>query len=88
MKRLLVMTNDSLLAAAMASRLAEDISPEVIHVTHHELNKEHHQSLVVMIEEGKPESESIFCSFYSSPFKTQEREKRDATHFAWDSCRI
>jgi dTDP-4-dehydrorhamnose reductase len=71
MTRILVITNDSLLAAAIASRLEDEISVEAIHVTHHELDLEDHQSLVMVIEDGKPESEPIFCSFYSSPFKTQ-----------------
>lgn len=70
------MASDSRLADAIASRLAEDISPDTIHVTHHELDKEDHQSLVMVLTDG----ESIFCSFYSSPFKTQERERRDALH--------
>ena len=83
MIRVLSMANDSLLADAIASRLAEEISPESIHVTHHTLDKEDHRSLVMIIEEGKLGSESIFCSFYSSPFKTQEGEKRVTTHFAW-----
>jgi hypothetical protein len=71
MIRVLVMTNDALLAAAIASRLAEEISPQAIHVTHHELATEDHQPLVIVIEDGKPESEPILRSFYSSPFKTQ-----------------
>ena len=77
MKRISVITNDSLLAAAIASQLADEISPEAIRVTQHELAKDDHQSLVMIIEEGKLESKSIFFSFYSSPFKTQKREKCD-----------
>jgi len=76
MNRILVMASDSRLASAIASRLAEGISPDTIHVPQHALDKQDHQSLVMVLTD----SESIVCSFYSSPFKTQEREKRDALH--------
>jgi hypothetical protein len=88
MKRILVMANNSHLADAIASSLAEDISPEATHVTHYELDRETHPSLVMVLDEGNLRSESIFCSFYSSPFKTQEREKRDANDLIWTICRI
>jgi hypothetical protein len=88
MKRVSVMGNDSLLADAIASRLAAEIGPAAIHVTHHEFDKEDHQSLVMILEEGKLGSESMFCIFYSLPIKTQEHEKRDAENFIWAFCRV
>ena len=88
MKHVSVMRNDSLLADAIASRLAAEISPAAIHVTHHEFDKEDHRSLVMILEEGKLGSESIFCVFYSSPIKTQEPAKRDAADFIWAFCRV
>jgi hypothetical protein len=83
MKHILVMASDSLLVGTIASRLASEISPDSIHVTRHELDKNDHQSLVMFIQGGKGKSGSVFYSFYSLPYKTQEREKRDATHLAW-----
>jgi hypothetical protein len=88
MKRVSVLGNDPLLADAIASRLAAEISPAAIHVTHHEFDREEHSSLVMILEEGKPGSESIFCCFYASPIKTQEREKRDVANFIWACCRV
>lgn len=79
MIRVLVMANDPLLASAVASRLAGEISTQAIRVAHYALDKEDHQPLVMVIERGKRENESVFYSLYSLPFKTQEREKRDAT---------
>jgi hypothetical protein len=74
----LVMANDLLLASAIASRLAGEISPETIRVAQHELDRQDHQSLVMVIEQGERASGSVFFSFYSLHTKTQEREKRDA----------
>jgi len=88
MKRVLVMGNNPLLADAIASRLAAEIGPVAIHVTHHAFDQEDHRSQVMILEEGKLGSESIFCCFYSSPIKTQEREKRDAANFIWAFCRV
>jgi hypothetical protein len=81
MKRILVMASGSLLVGTIASRLAGEISPDSIHVTRHKLDKNDHQSLVMFIQEGKGESGSVFYSFYSLPYKTQEGEKRVTAHF-------
>jgi hypothetical protein len=88
MKRVSVMGNESLLAAAITSRFAAENSPAAIHVTHHEFDSEDHRSLVMILEQGKPGSKTIFCVFYSSPIKTQEREQRDAANFIWAFCRV
>jgi hypothetical protein len=49
MKRVFVMGNDPLLADAIVSRLAAEISPAA---THHEFDRENHRSLVMVFEEG------------------------------------
>jgi len=55
----LVMANDSLLADAIVSMLAEEIDLDVIRLTHRELGSGDHQSVVIVVDEGKPEDESI-----------------------------
>jgi len=85
MIRVLVMANDTLLADAIASLLAEQVGVDAIRLTHHQLESEDLHSLVMVVDEGKPGNEPIFCS---SLCKTQEREKRDAADFVWAYCRI
>jgi ApbE superfamily uncharacterized protein (UPF0280 family) len=87
MIRVLVMANDTLLADAIASLLAEQVGVDSIRLTHHRLESDDLHSLVMVVEEGKPADGSIFYSF-SSLCKTQEREKRDAADFVWAYCRI
>jgi hypothetical protein len=52
------MANDSLLADAIASMLAEEIDLDVVRVIRHELVGVDH-SVVMVIDEGEPENESI-----------------------------
>ena len=59
MIRVLVMANDSLLADAIASTLAEEISLDVVRVTRRELGKGDRYSVVIIVDEGESESESI-----------------------------
>jgi len=59
MIRVLVMANDSLLADAIASTLAEEIDLDVIRVTRRELGKGDRHSVVILVDEGESETESI-----------------------------
>jgi len=59
MIRVLVMANDSLLADAIASMLAEEIDLDVIRVTRRELGKGDRHSVVILVDEGESETESI-----------------------------
>ena len=59
MIRVLVMANDSLLADAIASILAEEINLDVVRVTRRELGKGQPHSVVIIVDEGESESESI-----------------------------
>src|SRR5688572_15443506 len=59
MIRVLLMANNSLLADAIASTLADEIDLDVIRLTHRELGKGDHHSVVIVVDEGEPEHESI-----------------------------
>jgi hypothetical protein len=59
MIRVLVMANDSLLADAIASMLAKEIDLDVTRVTRRELGKGERYSVVIFVDEGEPEDESI-----------------------------
>jgi hypothetical protein len=59
MIRVLVMANDSLLADAIASTLAEEINLDVVRVTRRELGKGDRHSVVIVVDEGDSESEFI-----------------------------
>jgi len=59
MMRVLVMANDSLLADAIASTLAEEIDLDVVRVTRRELGKGDRHSVVILVDEGEAETESI-----------------------------
>ena len=59
MLRVLVMANDSLLGAGIASLLAEEIDLDVVHLTRRELGKGDRYSVVIIVEEGESESDSI-----------------------------
>lgn len=59
MIRVLVMANDSLLADAIVSTLAEEISLDVVRVTRRELGKGDRYSVVIIVDEGESDSESI-----------------------------
>jgi len=59
MIRVLVMANDSLLADAIASMLTEEIDLDVIRVTRRELGKGDRHSVVILVDEGESETESI-----------------------------
>ena len=59
MIRVLVMANDSLLADAIASFLAEEINLDVVQVTRRELGKGQPHSVVIIVDEGESENESI-----------------------------
>lgn len=59
MIRVLMMANDSLLADGIGSLLAQDIDLDVVQVNHQELVKGDDQSVLIVIDEGQPENESI-----------------------------
>lgn len=59
MIRVLVLANDSLLADALASMLAAEINLDVIRLTHRELGKVDHHSVVIVVDDGQPGNESI-----------------------------
>jgi hypothetical protein len=59
MIRVLVMANDSLLADAIASTLAAEIDLDVVRVTRRELGKGDRHSVVIVVDEGEVEDESI-----------------------------
>jgi hypothetical protein len=53
------MANDSLLADSIASILAEEINLDVVRVTHRTLGQGDRYSVVIVVEEEEPESDSI-----------------------------
>jgi hypothetical protein len=53
------MANDSLMADAIASTLAEEIDLDVVRVTRRELGKGDRHSVVIVVDEGEVEDESI-----------------------------
>jgi hypothetical protein len=55
----LVLANDSLLADALASMLAVEINLDVIRLTHRELGRVDHHSVVIVVDDGQPGNESI-----------------------------
>jgi hypothetical protein len=59
MIRVLVMANDSLLADAIASTLAEEIDLDVVRITRRELGKGDRHSVVIIVDEGASDIESI-----------------------------
>ena len=59
MIRVLVMANDSLLADGIVSMLTEEINLDVVRLTHRELGKGDHHSVVIVVDEGERENESI-----------------------------
>jgi len=85
MIRGLVMTNDPLLADAMVPMLTEEIDANAIGLTRCAPGNGNHPSIVIVVDEGKRETEPMFCS---SLYKTQDREKRDGVNFVRAFCRI
>jgi hypothetical protein len=58
MIHLSVVANDPVLADAIASVLAEEVSLDEVWLTHRELGKGDHHSVVIIVDEGEPENES------------------------------
>jgi hypothetical protein len=85
MIRVLVIANDSHLAAAIASMLTEQSGEGASRLTHHQLEDEELRSMVTIVDEGKPGKESIF---YSSLYMTQTGRKRDDVGCFWAFYRI
>ena len=56
MIRVLVMANDSLIGDAIASTLADEIDLDVVRITQRELGRGDRQSVVIIADEGDPES--------------------------------
>ena len=59
MIRVLMIANDSLLADGIGSLLAHEIDLDVVQVTPQELVTGDDQSILIVIDEGQPENESI-----------------------------
>jgi hypothetical protein len=59
MIRILVLANDSLLADMIVSTLSQEIDVGVVRMTHRELGKGDRYSVVIIVDEGEAESESI-----------------------------
>jgi hypothetical protein len=59
MIHVLVMANDSVLAAGIVSMLAEEIDLDVVRLTRSELGKGDRYSVVIIVDEGEAEAQSI-----------------------------
>ena len=59
MIRVLVMANISVLADSIASILAEEIDLDAVQVAHRELGKGQPYSVVILVDEGEADDESI-----------------------------
>jgi len=59
MIRVLVMANDSVLADSIASILSEEIDLDIVRLTRRELGKGDRYSVVIIVDEGESENETI-----------------------------
>lgn len=59
MIRVLVLANDTLLTDIIASTLSEEIDLDVVRMTRHELGKGDRYSVVILVDEGESDNESL-----------------------------